>query len=97
MTIRLRCAVPFCNRTAKGDGDPDQEMICRTHIRGVSKRKKALHNEASRRATKIMDKYPEPDLCPEIEVKQALAYIAVAKRLWESIKVEAIERAGGLR
>lgn len=97
MTDRIRCCVPFCNRTMKGDGDPDQEGICRNHIQGVDKRKRAMHVEASRRAEKIMDKYPEPELCPAQEAKSALAYIKVSKRLWNSIKTEAIERAGGLR
>ncbi len=96
MTHRIRCAVPFCTRTCKGEGDPDQEMICRTHIKGVNKLTRRRHIEAARRAAKIMDRYPEPDLCPAAEAKQALAYIAVAKRLWSSIKREAIERAGGI-
>lgn len=89
MTIRLPCLVPFCRRTRgqrKGDRPihAGEEWICGIHWRHVSRTKKSRWRRAIRRRDAERDPY------------RAGRWQAVKKKVWVSIKREAIEAAAGI-
>lgn len=83
---RIRCVVPFCGRTFKllAGEDADTETICGKHWRLGDK---ALRVKRARYMRMINRGVQEPEL--------SRAYWQ-AHRLWEVVKVQAIERAMGV-
>jgi hypothetical protein len=83
---RIRCCVPFCGRTYKllpGE-DETYETICGKHWRLGDKWLRVKHARVMRMIKRGVQ---EPEL--------SKAYYE-AHRLWELVKVQAIERAMGV-
>ncbi|WP_428668065.1 hypothetical protein [Reyranella sp.] len=81
--MTLRCIVPFCPKT--GRGDPDQEeFICRAHWRRVDRATWRAYNAAHAKAS-AADRLPGPPDTPE----KVEAYKAVTD-LWERCTAQAL-------
>lgn len=86
--IRLRCVVPFCRHT-RGDRKgqppitPDTEWICGEHWRLVDRQTKRLFRANRRRLWRI----------PGRQLRGPEAQERVHRRLWQTMKRQAIERA----
>lgn len=77
---RVRCVVPFCRRTREDD-PRFSEWICGDHWRMVPKKYRQVYGRFKRR----WRRFGTP-----------VSYHPRGSRLWERIKREAIERAGGI-
>jgi len=95
---RLKCCVPFCNRTTKRSlpYDEDQETLCGPHACATSLRLRKLHTAARKKCVDIMDQYPEPDDAPLEIIEHGLRFARLEKWLWKKLKAAAIEAAGGI-
>lgn len=104
--LRLRCCVPFCNRTRgqrKGE-DPireGEEWICHEHWRAVPRKMKAFKRRAKakwKRAVGRRDALTGMD-DPNYEPVMAELFAAKvrSKWIWQRCKRAAIERAMGIR
>jgi len=101
MTDRIRCVVPFCQRTiAAAKLEPDNEWLCQIHWRLVPatvKRRKRLADRIWNRANAtFMRLYDEQGGFQEHQYRRALAALDVRRSAWERCKREAIEGAAGI-
>jgi hypothetical protein len=83
--MTLRCLVPHCPRTRRGDPNKD-EWICPTHFRRVDPEVHRLYNAAHARAV-TAEKAPGP-----IDAPAKLAVFTEVTELWERCKAQALAR-----
>lgn len=104
--IRLRCCVPFCNRTRgqrKCDAEPlheDQEWICGKHWVSVPKDARRVYSRVWRRLDKEIAREPlyrEWWRLPKGDPRMAAKALWERQaRIWRRCKAIAIERALGI-
>lgn len=96
---RVKCCVPFCNRTHRND-EGFREWICQRHWSLVSNRTrrwKKLSEKIARRASeRFKAQYEEQDGYLDPQLDRAMAAIELKDKIWERCKREAMERAGGI-
>jgi len=78
--MRVGCVVPYCRRTTVA-GRPDAEWLCPKHWPTISKRRRQVWG----RLRKQWRRYGPEKVSP-----------ARWFRIWDRLKREAIERAGGI-
>jgi hypothetical protein len=81
----LRCLVPFCNKTRRGN-DADEEWICPAHFLRIDRETRRSYDAAHARAT-AADKAPGPCDAPH----KIAAYKEVSD-LWERCRTQALDR-----
>ncbi len=92
MSERIKCAIPFCRRTAAADSvDPDTQIICGKHWLLVPKPLRSLHSRVKRKALKATER--EPAQCTIAEQAFALRLLRMESRLWDRLVAAAAERA----
>jgi len=100
---RIPCVVPFCRRTAKRlpEDTDDVEIICGKHYRLADARLRRNKTLALRRANRAYEKClslkktdPFADLMVEQGKYRRLYWLH--NRIWDLIKIQAIERAVGI-
>lgn len=99
MVGRVRCCVPFCRRTTKGEETPF-EWVCSDHWRAVPRKMKAFKRRAKakwKRAAERRDALTGID-DPRYEPVMAELFMARARSrwIWARCKREAIERGMGI-
>lgn len=82
---RINCCVPFCKRTRKPINDAT-EWICGDHWKIVRKNRRRVYGRHKKRWRRFG---------PEWTADKYL-FCRRIRRLWNSLKREAIERAAGL-
>lgn len=80
----LRCIVPFCKRTRRGD-DAEEEWICPAHFRRVDPVTRRAYDDAHARAA-AAERRPGLDNRPD----KIAAYKEVSE-LWSRCKAQALD------
>ncbi|MBN9435091.1 MAG: hypothetical protein J0I45_21875 [Bosea sp.] len=88
MPDRLRCIVPFCNRTRRGN-EQGEEWICDPHFRSIPRALRVEYNAAWHEAAKA-DRRAADGIEPNPAV-----YVRVTQA-FDACKSAAIEAAGGI-
>ena len=94
MTGRVRCCAPFCGRTFKDEGY--NEMMCGKHWRMAGKKTRRLHKHILKRLKPFGTEFPNPTIFNPEEISFYYLLVKVENRVWERIKREAFEAAGGI-
>ncbi len=97
---RIRCCIPFCNRTRRHD-ESVGEWICAEHWREVPKAKRAAWNRVRKKLRKacainpgVKQFWSLPSGSPER--LSAVRLWRVHDRIWSAVKRAAMEKAGGI-
>lgn len=80
----LRCLVPFCAKTRRGD-DAEEEWLCPAHFRRVDAETRRAYDDAHSRAA-AAERRPGPVDAPN----KIAAYKAVTE-LWSRCKTQALD------
>lgn len=93
---RIPCVVPFCRRTARPEC-ADTEIICGKHWRLASSILRRRYGRLARAYRRRFGSNGYWDYPPGSEQRIAAIKLGgMCNRLWDRIKRQAIERAGGI-